>query len=70
MKVLLKYEQMPISFFGDGEWEINVKMHIKKTYLFNLINKVYIKDYTITMFDDIKTHTDHWNKLIDNKTPL
>jgi len=70
MRTLLNYEQMPMRFFGDGEWEIKVKMNIEKKYFFNLFTKTELSWYTITMFDDIKTHTDHWDELIAKKLPL
>ncbi len=70
MKTLISYEKMPISFFGDGEWKINVKMNIEKKYFFNFFTKTEVSWCTITMFDDIKTHTDHWDELITKKSPI
>lgn len=69
-KRLIKYEDHLMRFFGDGEWEQKVDLFIEETYLFGLLKRIRKTVYTITMFDNLKNHYDHWDKLIKNKTKL
>lgn len=70
MTTLIKYEQSPTRFFGDGEWDIEVKLYLQKTYLFGLIKRTIIHYETITMFHDYRNTIDNWDFLIKSKTPI
>ena len=70
MKILLRYENQTMHFFGDGEWEQKVNLFIEKTYFFGLFKKETETVYTITMFDDLKSHYEHWDNLIATKAKL
>jgi hypothetical protein len=68
MKTLLRYENQEMHFFGDGEWEQKVNLFIKKTYFFGLFKKEVKCVYTITMFQDLRSHYEHWDNMIVAKS--
>lgn len=69
MKVLLSYKSMNTRFFGDS-WEYQYELEIEHTYFFGLRKEIIKQNYTISMFQSLRDHHDHWDELIRNKTPI
>lgn len=69
MRILLKYEPMPTVFFGDS-WEYPYELTIKNVFFFGLIERIKKVTYTISMFQSIKNHTDHWDELIKTQNRI
>lgn len=65
-RILLKYKALPTHFFGDS-YEFPYELTILKTSFFGIIKKEEKIRYNISMFQNIKEHTDHWDKMIENK---
>jgi len=70
MAILIKYKDHPMHFFGDGEWEQKVDLFLEKKIWFGLRTKIIKKVYTISMFDSLKTHYEHWDYLIKTKLQI
>lgn len=63
---------MPTHFFGDS-WEFPHVLTIEKTYkwfLFWKRKKVEQVNYTVSMFHDLRTFYNHWDKLIELKANI
>jgi hypothetical protein len=60
---------MNTRFFGDS-WEFQYELTIEHTYFFGWCKKIIKSNYTISMFQDLKTFHDHWDNLIATKKPL
>lgn len=71
MTTLLSYKSMGVRFFGDS-WEYNYVLTLQETKKFLWCMKTYLieKNFTISMFQDIKQHTDHWDELIKTKANI
>lgn len=70
MAILLRYEDQLMHFFGDGEWEQSVNLYLEKSYFFGLRKKEVKKVYRISMFQNLKSHYDHWDMLIKTKSQI
>ncbi len=71
-RILLSYESLPTHFFGDS-WEFNYELTLEVTYrnIFFVTKKRIEKvTHTISMFQSIRQHIDHWDKLIQTKQQI
>ena len=66
MRILLEYKAMPVVFFGDSH-EFPYELTLEETYLFGLRKRTKKVTYTVSMFQSIREHTDHWDNLIETK---